>query len=150
MDILKRRKPEDMTRTVLDMEIPGGKIPRGRPRIRWMDNIRRDVYETTWPRWIYDSRQECVVNDGGKGRHTIVYKTQGEKVRICCSLHFSCNCLLLTLQHGSHIVTPGRYAPPASGGVSVWPAQILCRQCRVGRCLCSCRSRSSRPCSCIR
>ena len=39
---IKRRKPEDMTRTVLDMEIPG-KRPRGRPRIRWMDNIRRDM-----------------------------------------------------------------------------------------------------------
>ena len=39
---IKRRKPEYMTRTVLDMEIPG-KRPRGRPRIRWMDNIRRDM-----------------------------------------------------------------------------------------------------------
>ena len=39
---IKRRTPEDMTRTVLDMEIPG-KRPRGRPRIRWMDNIRRDM-----------------------------------------------------------------------------------------------------------
>ena len=39
---IKRRKPEDMTRTVLDMEIPG-KRRRGRPRIRWMDNIRRDM-----------------------------------------------------------------------------------------------------------
>ena len=39
---IKRRKPEDVTRTVLDMEIPG-KRPRGRPRIRWMDNIRRDM-----------------------------------------------------------------------------------------------------------
>ena len=29
------------------------------------------------------------------------------------------SCLLLTVQHGSHIVTLGRYAPPASGGVSV-------------------------------
>ena len=29
-----------MTRIVLDMEIPGKKT-RGRPRIRWMDNIRR-------------------------------------------------------------------------------------------------------------
>ena len=34
---IKRRKPEDMTRTVLGMEMPG-KRPRGRPRIRWMDN----------------------------------------------------------------------------------------------------------------
>ena len=41
MDI-NRRKPEHMTRTVLDMEI-SGKRPRGRPRIRWMDNIRRDM-----------------------------------------------------------------------------------------------------------
>ena len=39
---IKRRKPEDMTRTVLGMEMPG-KRPRGRPRIRWMDNIRRDM-----------------------------------------------------------------------------------------------------------
>ena len=39
---IKRRKPEDMTRTVLDMEIPGNR-PRGRPRIRWMDNIRGDM-----------------------------------------------------------------------------------------------------------
>ena len=31
-----------MTRTVIDMEIPGNR-PRGRPRIRWMDNIRRDM-----------------------------------------------------------------------------------------------------------
>ena len=29
------------------------------------------------------------------------------------------SCLLLTVQHGSHIVTLDRYAPPASGGVSV-------------------------------
>ena len=39
---IKRRTPEDMTITVLDMEIPG-KRSRGRPRIRWMDNIRRDM-----------------------------------------------------------------------------------------------------------
>ena len=41
MDI-NRRKPEHMTITVLDMEI-SGKRPRGRPRIRCMDNIRRDM-----------------------------------------------------------------------------------------------------------
>ena len=29
------------------------------------------------------------------------------------------SCLLLTVQHGIHIVTLGIYAPPASGGVSV-------------------------------
>ena len=28
-------------------------------------------------------------------------------------------CLLLTVQLGNHIVTAGRYAPPASGGVLV-------------------------------
>ena len=46
---------------------------------------------------------------------------------VCCSLHFSCSyrsevaieVILLTVQLGSHIVTPGRYAPPASVGVSV-------------------------------
>ena len=32
---------------------------------------------------FYDRRQEGVVNDGGKRRHTIVYKTQSEKVIIC-------------------------------------------------------------------
>ena len=56
------------------------------------------------------------------------------------------SCLLLTVQHGSHIVTLGRYARPASGGVSLWPEQILCRQCCVGRCPCSCYCRSARPC----
>ena len=39
---IKRRKLEDMTRTVLDMEIPG-KRPIVRPRIRGMDNGRRDM-----------------------------------------------------------------------------------------------------------
>ena len=40
--IINRRKPEERTRTVLDMEIPV-KRPIGSPRIRWMDNIRRDM-----------------------------------------------------------------------------------------------------------
>ena len=46
---IKRRKPEDMTRTVLDTEILG-KRPRGRPRIRWVDGQYQERYETTWPR----------------------------------------------------------------------------------------------------
>ena len=29
-----------------------------------------------------------MVNDGGKGRHTIVYKTQGEKVRSATFMEF--------------------------------------------------------------
>ena len=62
-----------MTRTLFDMEIPG-KRPRGRPRIRWMDNIRRDMRL----HGLDDRIQEGVVNDGGKGRPTIGYKTQGE------------------------------------------------------------------------
>ena len=43
----------------------------------------------------------------------------------CCSLHFFCSCRrertmsIVDIQLGSHIVTPGRYVPPASGGVSV-------------------------------
>ena len=30
-------------------------------------------------RWLNDGRQEGVVKDGGNGRDTLVYKTQGEK-----------------------------------------------------------------------
>ena len=38
----------------------------------------------------------------------------------------------MTVQHGSHTVTMGRYAPPASGGVSVRPEQILCDNAAQG------------------
>ena len=37
--------------------------------------------ENMWPGQPNDGRQEGVVKDGGKGRHTLVYKTQGEKVK---------------------------------------------------------------------
>ena len=53
-----QRDPEDITGTVLDKGIPG-KRPRGRPRIRWTDNIRRDV--KTWPRRPIDGREEGMV-----------------------------------------------------------------------------------------
>ena len=36
---IRRREPEDITRMVLDK----GKRPRGKPRIRWMDNIMIDM-----------------------------------------------------------------------------------------------------------
>ena len=44
---IKRRKPEDMTRTVLDMEIPG-KDQRQAPH--QMDGQYQERHETTWPR----------------------------------------------------------------------------------------------------
>ena len=51
--------------------------------MREMDSIRRDM-KTLWPRRPNDGRQEGVVKDGGNGRHTLVYKTQGEKkLKVC-------------------------------------------------------------------
>ena len=50
---IKRRKPEDMTITVLDME-----RPRGGPRIRWMDNIRRDMILYGLDESMTDDRKE--------------------------------------------------------------------------------------------
>ena len=40
---------------------------------------------------------------------------------ICCSLHVSCSCRRETTmsRFARSAVTPGRYAPPASGGGSV-------------------------------
>ena len=75
---IRQRDTEYITRMVLDKDIPG-KRPRGRLRIRWMDSTRR--IEIIWPRRPNDGRQEGVVKDGGNGRHKLVYKTQGEKVR---------------------------------------------------------------------
>ena len=40
---IRRRDTEDITRMVLETTDIPGKRPRGRPRIRWMDNIRRDM-----------------------------------------------------------------------------------------------------------
>ena len=39
---VRRRNDSHITRTVLDMEVEG-MIPRGRPKLRYMDTIRRDM-----------------------------------------------------------------------------------------------------------
>ena len=39
---VRRRDDSHMTRTVLDMEVEGV-LPRGRPKLRSMDTIRRDT-----------------------------------------------------------------------------------------------------------
>ena len=39
---VRRRDDSHMTRTVLDMEVEGVR-PRGRPKLRYMDTIRRDI-----------------------------------------------------------------------------------------------------------
>ena len=51
-----------------------------------MNGHYQERYENIWPRQPNDGRQEGVVKDGGNGRHTLVYKTQGEKV-ITLQLH---------------------------------------------------------------
>ena len=55
--------------------------------------------------------------------------------------------LLLTFQLRSHTVIQDRHILPASAVRSRWPLQRLCQWCWEGRCLCSCCSRSSLPCS---
>ena len=72
---IRQRGP--ITRIVLDKGVPGKRL-RGWSRIKWMDIIKRDM--KTYDLDIYDGRQEGVVKDGGNGRHTLVYKTQCEKV----------------------------------------------------------------------
>ena len=37
-----------------------------------MDGQYQERHDTTWPRRPTDRRQEGVVNEGGKGRHTLV------------------------------------------------------------------------------
>ena len=77
---IMRRDPGNVTRVVLDKDTLGPTLG-GRPRISWMNNIRREErYENVWSRRPNEGRQECVVKDGGNGRHTLVYKTQYEKV----------------------------------------------------------------------
>ena len=39
---VRRRDESHITRTVLDMEVEGVR-PRGRPKLRYMDTIRRDI-----------------------------------------------------------------------------------------------------------
>ena len=52
-----------------------------------MDGQYQEKHETTWPRRPNDGRQEGVVNDGGKGRHT---KCTRPKVR--SKSEFICVC----------------------------------------------------------
>ena len=45
---VKRREEDNLSRQMMEMVVPG-KIRRGRPRLRWIDNNREDMtkYELT-------------------------------------------------------------------------------------------------------
>ena len=109
-----------------------GTRPRGRPRTTWLKDLATQA-NISCKEAITIPRDRKKWRSVGNPR-----RTPDEWVSECTSLvavEGRRSCLLLTVRHGSHIVTPGSYTPPAFGGISVWTEQILWRQCWVGRCL---------------
>ena len=105
---------------LVDSQSLGGS---GRDRLCWQDQT---PLSGQWKRYTGASVVLCTSPGVGEGRRP---------------------CLLLTFQLGSHTVIQDRHVLPASAVGSRWPLQRLCQWRWEGRCLCSCCSRSSFPCS---
>ena len=65
----------DITRMVLDKT----RKETQKQALHQMDGQYKGRNENIWPSRSNDRRHEDVVKDGGNGRHTLVYKTQGAK-----------------------------------------------------------------------
>ena len=77
---VSHRDDSHMTRTVLDMVVEGVR-PRGRPKLRYMDTIRRDIKKNGLMDGQHSRSQELEIGSF-KGDPLTWKSLQGEKVRL--------------------------------------------------------------------
>ena len=117
--------------------------------IVWKESIMlcnfggQSIFGRIWKRPSLLARSNAFVRSHGsdiQGHHVVLCTSPGvgEGRRLC---------LLLTFQLRGRTVIQDRHVLPASAVGSRWPLQRLCQWRWEGRCLCSCWSRSSLPCS---